>query len=101
MTDKYYKMFDILRAPVLTEKSIVYNESSGEVAFYVDVHSDKSSIKYAVEKIFGVKINTIRVLRKPGKVKRFKGKMGVKCARKKVIFSLQEGYSINLGKMEL
>ena len=61
--------FDIIRRPVITEQSM---EAVGDkkYVFMVDVESNKTEIKAAVEQIFGVKVAKVNTVRMQGKVKR-------------------------------
>ena len=55
--------YDIIKAPVITEKSTAAS-AAGKVVFWVDVAATKKDIKEAVEKVFNVKVlgvNTERV----------------------------------------
>ena len=62
-------VYDIIRRPVITEQSM---EAVGDkkYVFMVDVESNKTEIKAAVEQIFGVKVAKINTVRMQGKVKR-------------------------------
>ena len=62
-------VYDIIRRPVITEPSM---EAVGDkkYVFMVDVESNKTEIKAAVEQIFGVKVAKVNTVRMQGKVKR-------------------------------
>lgn len=78
---------DVLRRPVITERATELMESNKYV-FEVDRRANKTEIRQAVEKIFGVsvlKVNTIRVPRKPKRVGR---SFGYTSERKKAIVTL-------------
>ena len=62
-------VYDIIRRPVITEQSM---EAVGDkkYVFMVDVESNKTEIKAAVEQIFGVKVAKINTVRMQGKIKR-------------------------------
>ena len=61
--------YDIIIRPVLTEKS--YDTiADKKYVFVVDKTANKSEIKAAVEKIFGVKVESVNTLRTDGKIKR-------------------------------
>ena len=62
-------VYDIIRRPVITEQSM---EAVGDkkYVFMVDVESNKTEIKAAVEQIFGVKVAKVNTVRMQGKVKR-------------------------------
>ena len=87
---------DVLRRPVLTEKSMKLMQEENKYTFFVDTKSNKTEIKQAVEAMFGVKVtsvNTMNVHPKKQRVGRYAGKTA---AKKKAIISLAEGQSINL-----
>ena len=87
---------DVLRRPVLTEKSMKLMQEENKYTFFVDTKSNKTEIKQAVEAMFGVKVtsvNTMNVHPKKKSVGRYAGKTA---AKKKAIISLAEGQSINL-----
>ena len=68
--------YDIIFAPVITEKSASMEEKNTYV-FKVDVRANKTQIKQAIEKAFGVKvekINTLNVNPKTKRVGRYTGK---------------------------
>ncbi len=62
-------VYDIIIRPVLTEKSYA-TIADKKYVFVVDIHANKSEIKAAVEKIFGVKVESVNTLRTDGKIKR-------------------------------
>jgi len=67
----------IIRRPLVTEKSTVLRESSNVIAFEVDPHANKIQVKDAVEKLFNVKVEEVRLFNVRGKMKRmgrFEGK---------------------------
>jgi large subunit ribosomal protein L23 len=61
--------YDIIIRPVLTEKSYA-TIADKKYVFVVDKTSNKTEIKNAVEKIFGVKVASVNTLRTDGKIKR-------------------------------
>ena len=87
--------YDIIFAPVITEKSASMEEKNTYV-FKVDVRANKTQIKQAIEKAFGVKvekINTLNVNPKTKRVGRYTGKTN---RYKKAIVKLAEGHTISL-----
>ncbi len=60
----------VLRRPLITEKSNTVRETQRAVCFEVHRDATKPEIKKAVEALFGVKVQDVRVLRVHGKVKR-------------------------------
>lgn len=86
---------DIIKAPIITEKSSDLAKNN-VIVFSVDVKTNKTQIKQAIEKVFNVKVdsvNTINVKPKKKRVGRYTGKT-VKV--KKAIVKLSEGSSIEL-----
>ena len=87
---------DVLKKPVLTEKSLTLLDEENKYTFDVDVHANKIEIKNAVEKMFNVKVesvNTVNVKPRKRRVGRYVGKTN---KVKKAIVKLSEGSSIEL-----
>ena len=61
--------YDIIKRPVITEQSME-NVADKKYVFMVDINSNKTEIKAAVEEIFGVKVSKVNTVRMQGKVKR-------------------------------
>lgn len=87
--------FDIIRSPVITEKSTMASEHN-QVVFNVASSADKPTIKAAVEALFDVKVKAVNTLIRKGKVKRFRGIKGQQSNVKKAIVTLEEGHSIDV-----
>ena len=81
---------DVVIAPVVSEKSYA-NIDEGKYTFLVDPKATKSEIKYAVEKIFSVKVDSVNTINRPGKRKRTRFGWGQRKATKRAIVSLREG----------
>ncbi|SDD63416.1 50S ribosomal protein L23 [Rhodospira trueperi] len=90
------RMYDIIRAPVITEKATMGSEHN-QVTFKVPLDASKPEIKQAVEGIFNVKVKAVNTLIQKGKVKRFRGTIGKRSDVKKAIVTLVEGHSIDIG----
>ena len=89
-------MYDIVRRPVVTEKSTMGSEH-GQVTFQVPVKSTKPEIKAAIEALFNVKVTAVNTLIQKGKTKRFNGVKAFRSDVKKAIVSLEEGQTIDVG----
>jgi len=89
------RMHEILRRPLVTEKSTRLSEH-GQVAFVVSVDASKAEIKQAVETLFKVKVTAVNTLNQAGKVKRFRGTLGKRIDTKKAYVTLAEGHSIDV-----
>ena len=90
------KYLDIIKSPVVTEKSAVLG-SSNKYAFYVDPKANKTEIKLAIEKIFEVKVLDIKTINVHPKHKRVGRYTGLSNKKKKAIVTLKEGQTIELG----
>jgi large subunit ribosomal protein L23 len=89
------KHYDVIRNPVVTEKSTMASEH-GQVVFDVAIDATKPEIKAAVEALFSVKVKAINTLVRKGKVKRFRNHLGVRNDVKKAIVTLVDGQSIDI-----
>jgi len=89
------KHYDVLRAPVITEKATMASEFN-QVVFNVAPDANKTSIKAAVEALFNVKVKAVNTFVRKGKVKRFRGIKGKQNDVKKAIVTLEEGHSIDV-----
>lgn len=89
------ELYDVIRKPIITEKSTMASEN-GAVVFEVAIDSNKPQIKEAVEALFGVKVKAVNTTITKGKVKRFKGMMGRRKDVKKAYVTLEEGNTIDV-----
>ncbi|QPK65680.1 50S ribosomal protein L23 [Methylomonas sp. LL1] len=90
------KLASILTAPIVSEKSSNVADKSNQFVFKVAKTATKLQIKNAVELMFGVKVETVRVLNVKGKVKRFGRSLGKRSDWKKAYVKLQSGQNIEL-----
>lgn len=86
---------DIIKGPIVTEKSATLAESN-TIVFSVDPKANKTQIKQAVEAIFNVKVESVNTLNAPTKKKRVGRYVGRSNKVKKAIVKLAEGSSIEL-----
>lgn len=94
-------VWDILRSPVVTEKSVILKEDSSDenndrkvgqvLTFRVDKKATKVDIKGAVEEIFNVKVAQVRTVLYEGKVKRRGRVEGRRAGFKKAYVTLRKG----------
>ena len=89
------KNYDIIRHPVVTEKSTT-GSAHGQVTFQVDRRATKPEIRSAVEKLFNVEVISVNTLNYRGKKKRFRGRVGYRKSTKKAIVTLREGHVIDV-----
>jgi len=91
--------YDIIKKPIITNKSIELYKKLGKITFEVYGLANKVSIRNAVEKIWNVKVARVAVVTIPGKVKTFARKEFTTAARKKAIVTLKKGYKIDIPGM--
>jgi len=87
-------VYDVVRRPIISEKSTALAEIGGKYAFEVAVQANKQEIKDAVQRLFNVKVRQVRTMIVHGKVKRV-GRFETKRANwKKALVTLVEGQKI-------
>lgn len=87
-------IYDVLKRPILTEKSNAQKETGNKITFEVDRRANKIEIKQAVEKIFKVKVSDVHTMVVYGKVKRFKNLLGKRSDWKKAVVTLKPGEKV-------
>ena len=87
--------YDIILSPVITEKATNASEHN-KVIFKVAMGATKPQIKEAVEKLFDVKVRSVNTLRRRGKWKVFKGRLGRQSDSKRAVVTLEEGHRIDV-----
>lgn len=80
---------DVLLAPVVSEKSYGLLDER-QYTFVVTPDANKTQIKIAVEKVFGVKVTSVNTLNRPGKRKRSRTGYGKRKDTKRAIVTLSE-----------
>ena len=83
--------YKIILRPVITEKSTMLKEKNREICFEVDKHANKIEIKEATEKLFKVKVDRVRIIKKKGKKRRVGRNEGWTKDWKKAYVKLKEG----------
>lgn len=89
------RIFNILKAPHISEKATLLADSSNQFVFKVAKDATKAEIKAAVEQLWEVKVKSVSTLVVKGKSKRFGRSMGRRSDWKKAYVSLQEGFDID------
>jgi large subunit ribosomal protein L23 len=85
---------EVIRRPLVTEKSNIGREEKNLVTFAVDPRANKHEIRRAVEELFSVTVIEVRTMRMPRKSRRVGKFMGRKPEWKKAIVRLAEGQTI-------
>ncbi|AXR73007.1 MULTISPECIES: 50S ribosomal protein L23 [Auritidibacter] len=81
---------DVIISPVVSEKSYA-DMDEGRYTFIVDPRSNKTEIKFAIEKIFDVKVDSVNTMNRPGKRQRTRFGWGSRKDTKRAIVTLKEG----------
>ena len=89
------QMYDIVRAPVITEKATNVSEHD-QVVFRVPLSATKREVKAAVEGLFDVKVKAVNTIRVQGKLKRSRGRLGRRSDYKKAVVTLGEGQRVDV-----
>jgi large subunit ribosomal protein L23 len=89
------KSYDIIIAPVITEKATMASEYN-QVVFRVRPEATKTDIKAAVEQLFNVKVKAVNTLVRKGKLKQFRGMRALQSDVKKAVVTLEAGHSIDV-----
>ena len=87
---------NVLVKPLMTEKSMQRKEELNAITFQVSVDANKVEIRQAVEKVFNVKVATVRTASHDGKWKRMGKYEGRRPNWKKAIVTLAPGHKIEL-----
>lgn len=95
MSGKQERLMEVLRAPVVSEKSTMVSDESNQVVFEVARDANKAEVKQAVESLFKVKVTNVTTLNVKGKTKRFRGQVGKQSAWKKAYVSLAKGEELD------
>lgn len=94
------RLMQVLLAPVVSEKSTYIADKHEQVIFRVAVNATKPEIKAAVELMFKVQVDSVKVLNVHGKEKRFGRFMGRRNDWKKAYVCLKPGQEINFAEGE-
>ena len=96
-----FTVWDILKSPVVTEKSVILKEDSSDentdrkagqvLTFRVEKTAEKLDIKKAVEEIFNVKVASVRTVNYDGKIKKRGRQEGRRPSWKKAYVTLRKG----------
>jgi len=85
------KLTDVIRRPLITEKTSIQREDGRTIVFQVARDANKVEIRHAIEKLLGAKVDTIRTSIAHGKIKRQGRYSGQRPDWKKAYVTLREG----------
>ena len=87
---------NLIKKPVITEKSTT-NAQFNKYVFEVRNDANKKTVKEIIEETYKVKIEKLNSLNVKSKPKVFKGQRGVRSELKRIIVTLKEGSTIDMG----
>ena len=93
------RIFQIIRAPLISEKSALLGDDANQAVFQVARDARKPEIKAAVEQLFDVKVAAVRTVVMKGKSKRMGLRRGRRSDWKKAYVSLEQGHEIDLAAL--
>jgi len=85
------KLTDVIRRPLITEKTSILREDGRTIVFHVAQGANKTEIKRAIEKLLGAKVDSVRTSIAHGKVKRQGRFVGRRPDWKKAYVVLKKG----------
>ena len=89
------RLMQVLLSPQISEKATYIAEKNEQVVFRVATDATKPEVKAAVESLFKVEVEAVRIANVKGKTKRFGRSMGKRKGWKKAYVSLKAGQEIN------
>ena len=89
------RVMKVLLAPHISEKSTVVADQNRQFIFKVLKDASKAEVKQAVEHLFNVEVQAVRVCNAKGKVKRFGQMLGRRGGSKKAYVTLKPGFDID------
>jgi len=84
-------IYQVIKRPVITEKGLTLKENDRTLCFEVHENASKKQIQEAVEQLFKVKVQAVRTMTVPGKMRRRGKYSGYRPDWKKAYVTLREG----------
>ena len=94
------RLLQVILAPIVTEKATFVAEKNNQIAFRVVADATKPEIKAAVELLFKVQVESVQVLNRKGKEKRFGRFVGRRRNERKAYVSLVAGQEIDFAEVK-
>ena len=88
-------IYDVIKKPLVTEKTATEKDAHNVVAFVVDRNANKIEIKQSVEKLFKVEVSAVKTVNVAGKTKQVGKNLGKRSNWKKAYVTLKEGSNID------
>ncbi len=92
------KIYDIIKGPIVTNKAYKINSAFNKLVLEVHMHANKPLVKEALEKLFEVKVDTVRILIRKPKLRLVNRRPVTGKYSKKAIVTLKKGYSLDMFK---
>lgn len=89
------RLMKVLVAPHISEKSTIIADQNRQFVFQVTKDATKSDVKQAIEHLFKVEVQAVRVCNAKGKLKRFGQMLGRRVGSKKAYVTLKPGFDID------
>jgi large subunit ribosomal protein L23 len=89
------RLYQVLLSPRVTEKTTMVGEKSNQYVFHVIKDASKVEVKGAVELLFEVNVESVRMVNVKGKTKSFRTRPGKRSDWKKAYVRVQEGQVID------
>ena len=93
------RLMQVILAPIVTEKATEVAERNNQIVFRVAPDATKPEIKAAVELLFKVEVDSVQVLNRKGKEKRFGRFMGRRRSDRKAYVVLKPGQELNFAEV--
>ena len=90
------KLTDVIRRPLITEKTSIQREDGRTIVFHVAPDANKTEIKEAIQQIWNVRVLGVNTINRKGKVKRTRISTGKRPDQKRAVVSLAEGDTIEI-----
>lgn len=94
------ELYQVLIAPVVTEKSTRAAELHGQAVFQVANSATRNDVKAAIQQAFDVEVESVKILNVKGKTKRFGKSIGKRNDRKKAYIRLKDGSDIDFAEFQ-
>ena len=93
------RLYQIILAPIVTEKATMVAENNQQIAFRVAPDATKAEIKAAVKMLFNVEVDSVQVLNQNGKAKRFGRFEGRRRNERKAYVRVKDGQELDFTEM--
>ena len=94
------RSYQVILSPHISEKATIVADKNNQFVFKVATNADKLEIKKAVEKLFSVKVKSVKTVNVKGKEKKFGRTIGRRSSWKKAYVGLESGHDIDFSGVE-